>query len=93
MGSTLLSLSLSLSSSLSFSFFLSPSLPQTHTQISDSASPDEDSESVCSSQDGAGSVMSEDGMGVVMGGVEEEVVDIDVEFQLGEYIDQLSNKK
>ena len=48
---------------------------------------------MCSSQDGAGSVMSEDGMGVVMGGVEEEIVDVDVEFQLGEYIDQLSNKK
>jgi hypothetical protein len=37
--------------------------------------------------------MSEDGMGVVNGGVEEEIVDIDVEFQLGEYIDQLSDKK
>lgn len=48
---------------------------------------------MCSSQDGAGSVMSEDGMGVVMGGVEEEVLDVDVEFQLGEYIDQLSDKK
>ena len=48
---------------------------------------------MCSSQDGAGSVMSEDGMGVVMGGVEEEVLAVDVEFQLGEYIDQLSDKK
>ena len=42
---------------------------------------------------GAGSVISEDGVGVVMGGVEEEVLDINVEFQLGEYIDQLSDKK
>ena len=66
----------------------------THTHIcSDSASPDEDSESVCSSQDGGGSVMSEDGVGVVNGGVEEEILEVDIEFQLGEYIDQLSDKK
>ena len=37
--------------------------------------------------------MSEDGGGVVMGGVEEEILDVDIEFQLGEYIDQLSDKK
>ena len=87
------SLSLSLSP-LHFSVIPPTLLKNTHTHLStDSASPDEDSESVCSSQDGAGSVMSEDGMGVVMGGVEEEVLDVDVEFQLGEYIDQLSDKK
>ena len=51
-------------------------------------SPDEDSESVCSSHDG--SVMSEDGS-VMVGG--EEEVEEDLEFKLGELIDLLSDKK
>ncbi len=70
----------------------------------ETASPDEDSESVCSSLDG--SVYSEDGggggvtvvgggggaMGVVLdeGGEEEEQ---DVMFQLSEHIDQLGDKR
>ena len=52
----------------------------------DAASLDDDSESVCSSLDG--SVLSEDG-----GGVGEEETEEDVEFQLGEHIDQLGDKK
>ena len=65
---------------------------KTHT---DTASPDEDSDSVCSSQDSGGSVTStcEDGVGVVLGGVEEEILEVDMDLQLSEYIDQLSDKK
>ena len=37
--------------------------------------------------------MSEDGVGVVWGGVEEEILEDDIELQLGEYIDLLSDKK
>ena len=37
--------------------------------------------------------MSEDGMGLVVGGVEEEIFEVDIELQLSEYIDQLSDKK
>jgi len=50
-------------------------------------SPDEDSESVCSSQD-ACSVLSEEGVPVDEGTIEE-----DMEFHLGELIDQLGDKK
>ena len=58
--------------------------------FSDSASPDEDSESVCSSVDGC-SIMSEDG-GLVTGGGE-EYTEEDLEFHLSELIDQLADKK
>lgn len=51
----------------------------------DSTSPDEDSESVCSSLDGC-SVVSEDGL------LEEEVEE-DLEFRLAELIDQLGEKR
>lgn len=37
--------------------------------------------------------MSEDGVGLVVGGVEEEIFVVDIELQLSEYIDQLSDKK
>ena len=53
-------------------------------------SPDEDSESVCSSLDG--SVCSEDGgLGLGVGGDEE--VEEGIQFQLSERIDQLGDKK
>ena len=53
-------------------------------------SPDEDSESVCSSLDG--SVCSEDGgLGLGVGG--EEEVEEGIQFQLSERIDQLGDKK
>ena len=35
----------------------------------------------------------EDGVGVVLGGVEEEILEVDMDLQLSEYIDQLSDKK
>ena len=38
-------------------------------------------------------MISEDGMGLVVGGVEEEIFEVDIELQLSEYIDQLSDKK
>lgn len=53
-------------------------------------SPDEDSESVTSSQDGC-SVMSEDG-GLSIPPNEEDTEE-DLEFQLAELIDQLADKK
>lgn len=59
--------------------------PSLFSPFIDSASPDEDSESVCSSLDG--STYSEEG-GVEDGDVEEEV-----QFQLLERIDQLGDKK
>ena len=55
----------------------------------DAASLDDDSESVCSSLEG--SVLSEDGGGVG-GGLGEEETEEDLEFQLGENIDQLGDK-
>lgn len=56
----------------------------------ESVSPDEDSESVCSSLDG--SVCSEDGgLGLGVGG--EEEVEEGIQFQLSERIDQLGDKK
>lgn len=58
--------------------------------LSDSTSPDEDSESVCSSLEG-GSVVSEEGLGVGGGG--EEEVEEDLELRLAEYVDQLADKK
>lgn len=58
--------------------------------LSDSTSPDEDSESVCSSLEG-GSVVSEEGLGVGGGG--EEEVEEDIELRLAEYVDQLADKK
>ena len=59
--------------------------------FSDSASPDEDSESVCSSLDGVSVMSEENGIGGVVGGEEEEVEDL--ELRLAEFIDQLSDKK
>lgn len=57
------------------------------------ASPDEDSESVCSSQDGC-SVASEEGAVVGAGGATtEEEIEEDIEMHLAEHIDQLSDKK
>lgn len=44
---------------------------------------------MCSSHDG--SVMSEDGGGVMVGG--EEEIEEDLEFKLGELIDNLSDKR
>lgn len=56
----------------------------------DSASPtDDDSESVCSSLDGA-SVVSEDGGAT---GITEEETEEDLEFRLAELVDQLTEKK
>ena len=54
--------------------------------LADSASPDEDSESVCSSLDGQ-SVVSEEGVG------EEGKAEDDVEFYMAGLIDQLGDKK
>ena len=59
--------------------------------VSDSTSPDEDSESVCSSLEG-GSVVSEEGGGAVLG-VGEEEVEEEMELRLAEYVDQLADKK
>ena len=38
-------------------------------------------------------MISEDGLSMVVGGVEEEIFGVDIELQLSEYIDQLSDKK
>ena len=73
-----------------------PSLHTPHTPThtfspyTEPVSPDEDSESVCSSLDG--SVCSEDGgLGLGVGGDEE--VEEGIQFQLSERIDQLGDKK
>ena len=55
-------------------------------------SPDEDSESVCSSLDG-GSIYSEDGGPLVGGGEDVGESEEDVQFQLLEHIDQLGDKR
>lgn len=54
-------------------------------------SPDEDSESVCSSLDG--SVLSEDGEGVMVGGGEGGEPEEDLQIQLAEHLDQLGDKR
>ena len=67
----------------------SPSLPSLRPDLACAC--DEDSESVCSSQDG--SVLSDDGVpGVVLGGAE-EVEEGDVQSQLAEQVDLLGDKK
>lgn len=64
--------------------------PYTLSPYTEPVSPDEDSESVCSSLDG--SVCSEDGgLGLGVGG--EEEVEEGIQFQLSERIDQLGDKK
>ena len=69
---------------------LSPTHLHTFSPCTESVSPDEDSESVCSSLDG--SVCSEDGgLGLGVGG--EEEVEEGIQFQLSERIDQLGDKK
>ena len=62
----------------------------------DSVSPDEDSESVCSSLDGCSVVSEDGGMSVAPSGgaaAEEDTSEEDLEFQLAQLIDQLSDKK
>lgn len=59
----------------------------------DSASPDEDSESVCSSQDGCSSVLSDELGGGGGGGAPEEDVEEDLEFRIAELTDQLTEKR
>ena len=67
-----------------------PTPPHTLSPYTEPVSPDEDSESVCSSLDG--SVCSEDGgLGPGVGG--EEEVEEGIQFQLSERIDQLGDKK
>lgn len=61
--------------------------------FSESASPDEDSESVCSSLDGCSVVSEEGGGSLATATVMEEETDEDLDFHLAELIDQLTDKK